>query len=282
MATNKEIEESLRNGALNIITAVKYDLDMLNAINHMTFLFDPNWQGTGNTLPISFFFVKSFQEVMTSDVSQKTLLFYNSQKASNQYATSGGLLGTVADNVINKPKKYQMQILIPRTIAVYLKQAVFSKRVDWLSLYGIPGATGVENASAITETLLLNLMSALGSGSFRKLLDGGINIKSFISESLSGFVDDSNKASLDAMWENRTILRMKYWNGWNFKYVTIENYTPSKVGEEDDYYEATLNLTELPILTARREGAGALPEISKANTLSKLTASSLVIDKLSK
>ncbi len=250
MANVKEIEENLRNGALNIITAVKYDLDMINAINHMTFLFDPNWQGIGNTLPIAFFFVKSFQEVMESDISQKTLLFYNSQSSNNPNAVTGGLLGTVADNIINKPKKYQMQILIPRTIEVYLKQAIFSKRVDWTELFNFPNIPNVD--TNVQKELLRQLIGALSTTNLTSLAVRGVDIAEYISDSISGAVNDTNKASIEAMWENRTILRMKYWNGWNFKYIAIENYSPSKSGEESDFYEATLNVTEVPIITARR------------------------------
>ena len=79
---------------------------------------------------------------------------------------------------------------------------------------------------------------------------------------VAGIMDDSNKASIDAMWENRTILRMKYWNGWQFKYVAIESYVPSKQGEVTDFYEATLNLTEVPIMTMRKGGDFRIPKMS--------------------
>lgn len=256
----------LSTGALNVITAVRYDVDLINAINRMTFMFDPNWQGIGNTLPISFFFVKEFKEVMESEVSQKPLLFYNSQMETNKDMVSGGLLGIVSDNVIAKPKKYQMSIVIPRSIDTYMKQMTFNRRVSFAELDDNPVLAvldGLETTVRAHFEILTGIIRALNSEALTKWLDT-MDLKQFISNVLTSGIDDTNKASLDTMWENRTLLRMKYWNGWKFKYVVIESYTPSKIGEEDDFFEATLNLTEVPILTVRNTDYGAL---SKNTTL---------------
>ena len=252
---------ALSAGALNVITAVKYDLDLINSINRMTFLFDPNWQGIGNTLPISFFFVKEFKEVMESEISQKPLLFYNSQKADNANAVSGGLLGIISDNIIAKPKKYQMSIVIPRSLDTYLRQSIFSKRVTFGDLYDNPTIAGLDALVAVSSEMLIGLIKALGSSTMSSFLEN-LDIKDYVSKSLLGSVEDSNKVSLDMMWENRTLLRMKYWNGWRFKYVAIESYIPSKQGDEDDFFEATLNVTEVPIMTTRKISDNPLSKLS--------------------
>ena len=274
---------ALSTNALNVITAVKYDLNLINGINRMTFLFDPNWQGIGNTLPISFFFVKSFKEVMESETSQKNLLFYNSQTQNNPDSVAGGLLGVVTDNVINKPKKYQMEIIIPRSLDVYFKQSIFNKRVTFSDLYGNKSLAGLDTTVAFFEEAVLMLIRTLGSSPLSALQE--LDINRFISEGISGVVDDSNKASLDAMWENRTILRMKYWNGWQFKYVAIENYVPSKAGEEDDVYTAVLNVTEVPIMTVRKtdnEAIGRKPTLlSSVLQKAKVKAVAGMVDELS-
>ena len=263
---------ALEAKALNIITAVKYEANSINAVNKMTFLFDPNWQGIGNTLPICFFYVKDFKEIMESEVSQKQLLFYNSQNADNPDAVSGGLLGIVADNIINKPKKYQMSILIPRTIDVYLRQNMFNRNATLTSLYHNNDSlgyffTGIDVIARATQDLLVGLMKVLGlpSISFEQTL-ANQDLASWLTASAQ---DDSNKASLDAMWENRTILKMKYWNGWTFKYVAIENYIPSKDGTEEGFYEATLNVTEVPIMTVRKESKTKLPLTTALNKLAQ-------------
>lgn len=258
---------SLSTGALNIITAVRYDIDLINAINRMTFIFDPNWQGIDNTLPISFFFVKDFKEVMESEVSQKPLLFYNSQTETNKDMVSGGLLGIVSDNIVAKPKKYQMSIIIPRSIDIYMKQMMFNKRVSFADLYNNQALSGLDATVALSFDMLTNIIKALNSAPLTTWLDTH-DLRQFISDSLTSGIDDSNKTSLDAMWSNRTLLRMKYWNGWKFKYVAIENYIPSKVGEEDNFFEATLNLTEVPILTTRKSGGGSI--MKSSSKLSRL------------
>lgn len=253
--------DSLKQNALNVITAVKYEADTINAFNRMTFLFDPNWQGMGNTLPICFFYVKDFKEVMEAEISQKPLLFYNSQNGDNKNAVAGGLLGIVSDNIINKPKKYQMTVLIPRTVEVYLSQSMFTRRVTVEDLYRTNNDTfnqilqGVDVLTRITIDTLTMLLKVLGLPSvlIQDYGTGALDLKGLVTKALTSSIDDSNKASLDAMWENRTILRMKHWNGWKFKYVAIESYTPSKDGTEDGYFEATLNVTEVPIMTIRKQ-----------------------------
>lgn len=267
---------ALTTEGLNIITAVKYDIDLINAVNKMTFLFDPNWQGIDNTLPVSFFFVKDFKEVMESEVSQKPLLFYNSQMENNKDMVSGGLLGMVSDNIIAKPKKYQMTIIIPRSIDVYMKQMVFNRRVTFADLYNDSSLSGLDTTVAVCFEMLLGIIKTLNSEPLTNWFET-MDLKKLISDALTGGVDDSNKTSLDKMWENRNILRMKYWNGWKFKYVAVENYIPSKVGEESDYYEATLNLTEVPILTTRKTNSNPmtkhttnLSRVTKVESISKL------------
>lgn len=250
---------ALMTHALNIITAVKYEADLINTINRMTFLFDPNWQAIGNTLPICFFFIKDFKEVMESEISQKPLLFYNSQNGSNADAVAGGLLGVVSDNIINKPKKYQMSIIIPRTIDVYLQQIVFNRKVTFADLFKTSNNVfnaileGVDITARATLDIIIGLLSVMGLPSNALWDLDELDVKSYINKILSASVDDSNKQSLEAMWENRTILRMKYWNGWRFMYVAIENFIPSKEGTADDFYEATLNVTEVPIMTVNKE-----------------------------
>lgn len=272
---------ALSAGALNVITTVKYDLDLINAVNKMTFLFDPNWQGVNNTLPISFFYVKEFKEVMDTEISQKPLLFYNSQLQPNEDMVSGGLLGIVSDNMINKPKKYQMSIIIPRSVDIYMRQAMFNKRVNFSDLYGNTGLANLELVTSFYTEMLIALLKMLNSPVFSSMLEK-LDIKKFISDSMTGGIDDSNKTSLDMMWENRTLLRMKYWNGWKFKYVAIENYTPSKHGDEDDFFEATLNVTELPILTTRKASTTSLSKILPTKLGQKLKTESIsaFLDKL--
>lgn len=278
----------LSTNALNVITAVKYEADLINTINRMTFLFDPNWQAIGNTLPICFFYVEDFKEVMESEISQKPLLFYNSQNGANKDAVAGGLLGMVADNIINKPKKYQMTVLVPRTVDVYLRQNIFNRKVSFADLYQTDNNAfnvtmqSIDIISRATVDILAGLLKVMGLPSNYLWDLDVLDLKSFINKALSASIDDSNKQSLEAMWENRTILKMKYWNGWRFKYVAIESYIPSKKGTEDDFYEATLNVTEVPIMTVNKERGTVLstPVTALGKALQKSNLISTFLNKL--
>ena len=79
---------------------------------------------------------------------------------------------------------------------------------------------------------------------------------------------DYNKASIEYMWSNRRILKLKLWNGWKFKYLIIKDFDVTKIGENGDFYEGTLTCQEVPILTFRRQAESAsltaLSKISKA------------------
>ena len=267
--------------ALNVLTAVKYDKETIDAVNKMTFLFDPNWQGQGNTLPIAFFYVKDMKEIMESEVSTKPLLFYNSKRADNPDSVAGGLLGVVADNVVTKPKQYQMEVIIPRNLDTYFKQSMFSKRISFGDLYQNDIMKGVDLYVNTCVELVTNLIKALNLLPLNSA-ETEIDLKSFVANSLSGTTDDSNKESLEAMWENRTMLRMKYWNGWKFKYVVITNFIPAKKGDEDNVFQATLNVVELPILTTRQTGSNIRNklQVSSLSTKIKTAGISALLDTL--
>ena len=68
---------------LRFITGIRYHKDMLERLNNMTFIYDPNWNPNNSdkaTFPVAFFHVKGCHEAMSSEVSQKQMLFYNQRK----------------------------------------------------------------------------------------------------------------------------------------------------------------------------------------------------------
>ena len=79
---------------------------------------------------------------------------------------------------------------------------------------------------------------------------------------------DYNKASIEYMWSNRRILKLKLWNGWKFKYLIIKDFDVTKTGENGDFYEGSLTCQEVPILTFRSQAESAsltaLSKLSKA------------------
>ena len=240
--------------SLRFITSIRYDASIIKALNNMTFFYDAKWVSNGKTLPMTFFYIKDYTEIRTSEVSQKTLLFYNSGKPDDPDAVKGGLLGVVADNIVNKPEKYKLDVIIPASFTMIDKTYqfdVYSRNMMLLEQMKSLGGEGVIPAmlsattpanSNIVAFLLKTLMTAL---TIEDTLSTDI-----VTQLLT--LDTANKDSLTAMWGNRTILKMKLPNGWKFKYVVIENMNINKKGEDGSFFTGTIEVTEVPIMTIDR------------------------------
>lgn len=241
---------------VTVITGLKYNTSLVKVFNNLTFLYDPNWeyQQGEPTYPIAFFYVKSMTEQMSSDVSQKPMLFYNTAGDSND-STKGGLMNIVADNIVLKPKAYKLDIIIPANGST-LKNSSFSFDAitnvnGFLFSNGeFKGGTGLDFASKIVNRAL-GVLETL----FKGLYGTSISASSICNMLLQQ--QDYNKASIEDMWSNRRILKLKLWNGWKFKYLIIKDFDVTKVGENGDFYEGTLTCQEVPILTFRKQADSA-------------------------
>ena len=252
---------------ITVITGLRYNTSLVKVFNNLTFLYDPNWeyQQGEPTYPIAFFYVKSMTEQMSSDVSQKPMLFYNTAGDSND-STKGGLMNIVADNVVLKPKVYKLDIIIPANGST-LKNSSFSFDAitnvnGFLFSNGeFKSSSGLDIASRIVN-ISLGVLETL----FKGLYGTSVSASSICNMLLQQ--QDYNKASIEYMWSNRRILKLKLWNGWKFKYLIIKDFDVTKIGENGDFYEGTLTCQEVPILTFRRQAESAsltaLSKISKA------------------
>ena len=252
---------------ITVVTGLRYNTSLVKIFNNLTFLYDPNWeyQQGEPTYPIAFFYVKSMTEQMSSDVSQKPMLFYNTAGDSND-STKGGLMNIVADNVVLKPKVYKLDIIIPADGST-LKNSSFSFDAitnvnGFLFSNGeFRASTGLDIASRIVN-ISLGVLETL----FKGLYGTSVSASSICNMLLQQ--QDYNKASIEYMWSNRRILKLKLWNGWKFKYLIIKDFDVTKIGENGDFYEGTLTCQEVPILTFRRQAESAsltaLSKISKA------------------
>ena len=248
---------------VTVITGLKYNTSLVKVFNNLTFLYDPNWeyQQGEPTYPIAFFYVKSMTEQMSSDVSQKPMLFYNTAGDSTD-STKGGLMNIVADNVVLKPKTYKLDIIVPANGST-LKNSSFSFDAitnvnGFLFSNGeFKGGTGLDIASRIVN-ISLGILETL----FKGLYGTSVSASSICNMLLQQ--QDYNKASIEYMWSNRRILKLKLWNGWKFKYLIIKDFDVTKVGENGDFYEGTLTCQEVPILTFRKQAESAsLTALSK-------------------
>ena len=252
---------------ITVITGLRYNASLVKVFNNLTFLYDPNWeyQQGEPTYPIAFFYVKSMTEQMSSDVSQKPMLFYNTAGDSND-STKGGLMNIVADNVVLKPKVYKLDIIVPANGST-LKNSSFSFDAitnvnGFLFSNGeFKSSSGLDIASRIVN-ISLGILETL----FKGLYGTSVSASSICNMLLQQ--QDYNKASIEYMWSNRRILKLKLWNGWKFKYLIIKDFDATKIGENGDFYEGTLTCQEVPILTFRRQAESAsltaLSKLSKA------------------
>ena len=265
---------------ITVITGLRYNTSLVKIFNNLTFLYDPNWeyQQGEPTYPIAFFYVKSMTEQMSSDVSQKPMLFYNTAGDSND-STKGGLMNIVADNVVLKPKVYKLDIIIPAN-GTTLKNSSFSFDAianvnGFLFSNGeFMGGSGLNLASRIVN-ISLGVLETL----FKGLYGTSVSASSICNMLLQQ--QDYNKASIEYMWSNRRILKLKLWNGWKFKYLIIKDFDVTKIGENGDFYEGTLTCQEVPILTFRSQAESAsltaLSKLSKALGKFQKTATDIFI-----
>lgn len=240
------------NEALRVITGVKYCSDILKMVNNLTFFYDPNWisgDDSYSTLPIGFFYCKSFNETMSANASTKQLIFYNSGMSTDDKVVGDGLTSLIADNIILQPKQYQLEVLIPYTADMILDQ--YTSNLDALSKvmnFTLKGDSG--NPENLVNTFrVLNPSIA----TLRVLLDvlcgTNVNVEGFAT--LFAGQNDYNKSSLNAMWEHRRIVRMKMWNGWSFKEVVITSLSIKKSGDFENFYEGSITCQEMPIMIAK-------------------------------
>ena len=252
---------------VTVITGLRYKTSLVKVFNNLTFLYDPNWeyQQGEPTYPIAFFYVKSMTEQMSSNVSQKPMLFYNTAGDSND-STKGGLMNIVADNIVLKPKVYKLDIIVPANGST-LKNSSFSFDAitsvnGFLFSNGeFKGSTGLDISSRIVN-ISLGILETL----FKGLYGTSVSASSICNMLLQQ--QDYNKASIEHMWSNRRILKLKLWNGWKFKYLIIKDFDVTKTGENGDFYEGSLTCQEVPILTFRKQSESAsltaLSKFSKA------------------
>lgn len=262
----------------------------------MTFVYDTNWNPNNSvkaTFPVCFFHVKSMHEVMTSEVSQKQMLFYNSsQEETSADAKAGdpklssGLLNVVADNIVIKPKMYKLDVVIPYKNLTLLDQSfVYNTHTAQAIASAFIGegdgtAKNVNKAMGAISTLsqpYLQLIKTI----IRTLLvrNYDFSVDTWISNVVQQ--PDYNKESLETMWRMRHILKMKVWNSWRYKYVSLVDIDITKEGTEDGVYEATLTLQEMPIVSMYAEEQQSRDVFTFKNPLIKRSGE-LVINTLDK
>lgn len=256
------------NGSpLTFITGLKYDTNVVKALNNLTFLYDPNWEyeSQNPTYPIAFFYVKKQTEDMASETSQKPMLFYNTE-GDNKNSVKAGLMNIVADNIIIKPKVYKLDVLVPMNMDTFFSGGYFNINnvVNTNAFMFSSGAnqgnkqlSSVMNIASKTMGILRTLFTALY----------GTEISASSIFTMLCQQQDYNKNSIEYMWRNRRILKLKMWNGWQFKYLVIQNFAITKDGENGSFFEGTLTCQEMPIITLKNRSSVATTFMSKISSV---------------
>lgn len=240
---------------LTIVTGIHFAKSTLKLLNNITFLFDPSWEAGANalpTFPVSFFHIKSIHEIGESEVSEKPLLFYNSQATVNADSVSGGVLNVVADNITIKPKRYNLEVIIPYSNLSLLQTSYALQPSQYDAIINTISSGNGKNSIAFSVPAYLSVYINLIKSLLNTLIAADYtSVSSFVQSVLS--TPEYNKNSLEAMWRNRAVLKFKNWNDWRYKYVVLNSFDITKEGEEDGVFEASLTLSELPILTVRND-----------------------------
>ena len=270
---------------LKFVTSVKFMASTAKFVNNIVFIYDPNWTygTTGeSTLPISFLYVRNWAEQSDAEISQKPMMFYNSQKVANTSSVQGGVMNVVADNNIIKPKVYKLEVLVPFMPSQITENAsidgqtfgevntfIFQEATDRINTFWYSESQNTKEAretihTAVNATLgTLNALVGIGTRLLKLLIDAlsidtsGVNIAQLLTQQ-----SEINKLSLDCMRDNRGIVWLKMWNGWKYKYVMIKNLELKKSGEFERFYEGSLTVQEVPIMCVSLKGT----EVKKALT----------------
>lgn len=241
--------------SLSFITGINFSKSMLAAINHITYIYNPNWRiGDSDTatFPVAFFHVKSIHEKYEAKVSQKQMIFYNSIKNTNPVKGTGSL-NVIADNIIIQPKQYIMDVIIPYDNLTLLEgmstPALAPYQVNNVIYTSFGGSN--ENNTARAFSVVAGVARNVVMSILRLLVNLGNLQNQTTFEELYKTVTatkDFNKKSLEEMFYNRGILKMKMWDSWKYKYVAITGMDITKEGTEDGVYEASITFQEVPIM----------------------------------
>ena len=272
------------SNSLRFITGIRYYKDVLQRLNNMTYIYDVNWNPNNTnkaTFPVAFFHVKDkgYHEIMSSEVSQKQMLFYNSKKESTATESdpelNSGLLNVVADNIVIKPKTYKLDVVIP-----YHNLSLLDQSFMFNTHTSIAVTEALLNSKPDKSSRYFSALSTLSTPYIKYirdlislLINQNYNFENF---DLTSWVQDTvqqpdyNKQSLEIMWNMRHIVKMKVWNSWEYKYVAIVDMDITKEGTEDGVYEATLTLQEMPIVTMYPQNTVAGKAFTRKNPLLQL------------
>lgn len=227
-------------------TVVQMAADTLQMFSGLTCLYNKNWFNRQDmvSLPLAFFYIKSIETIMETEVSERRVIVYDPQLALQDATAAAlakrlrpGVLEVIADNRVIKPKQYQLDIILPFKLTPGLLSRQMGGLVDMFDAFGeiFSGYATVGPYFAAAQGVI-----SLGNSALTAMakLPGGSSSAAYI-----------NANSLEAMWQSGDMLTFKMWTGYDYKYVMITSLQMKKDPKEDDVFRATMRLREVPVLT---------------------------------
>lgn len=257
--SDEGLTQSINN--LRVATLLHFSGSILDKLARQVFLYDPNWMPSNtpddvDTLPFVYLEVVKEEVVQTNAVSKKRLILFESEAALAANATGfrPSVVHVVADNIVNEPVIHKLECLLPAdalakmfsTTATDIRNVAEFISTHQGASFGVNTGSSGAAADAAGIITLFEIVRAIFTGLsaatalVKKTLD--------LLRTFSGKSTDYNRRSLMSMSRRRTIIKYKHWASWELKNVAIVGLSISKVGTEDDYFRASVELQEMPIL----------------------------------
>jgi hypothetical protein len=245
-------------GPVIIPTVLQIASDVMDKITHLTCLYDRYWyrEESRITLPIAMFYVKKQQETWRNDVSQKRVILYEREDKTTSKTLSDtlreGVMQTIADNIVKRPKTYELELVIPfqpaQVLSGYLTD-IAQFTLGLLQLFHPEGSV-LDRVSGV----LSGIQSAASAA--MKVVDAAAQF----ADGEARFV---NKSSLEAMAESGRVLTMKMWYGYYYKYAVITDLRISKEPLEDGYFRGTVTVQEMPVLSVTKPSDARIAPVTR-------------------
>ena len=233
---------------LSNVTALKFATTPLQILKGLTFMYNSNWSADGSAaLPFAFFHVTKQEEIVRNEVSQKRIILNKITAAAYDTKNPAGVMSVVSDNIVPQPKVWRLSVLVPMKALLPFLDEMLSRTEAGLAFASTylkgKGQGSISTAADISASGVAVIRLLM------KLFDFGQSVALWSTSSIDmENVADYNKLSLEKMSYDRSIICMKDWIGWTYKYGVITNCALLKEPLDEDYYKGTIEFQELPVL----------------------------------
>lgn len=251
---------------LSNITALKFATSPMRILKGLTFMYNSNWSADGTaSLPFAFFHVIKQEEVLRNEVSQKRIILNKITSGAAPTMSPTGVMSVVSDNIVPQPKVWKLSVLVPmKALLPFLDEMLERTEAGLAFTSTVLRGNGSSDVATVTD------LAASGTAVIRlltKLFDFGQSVALWTANTVEmENVADYNKLSLEKMCYDRSIICMKDWSGWTYKYGVISSVSLSKEPLDEDYYKGSIEFQELPVMLTTPDFNVSVPLPSTTQT----------------